>query len=145
MTPIKTLGAASPDKWKAGTFLTCNDPSRPISGRIYRCLGLRMMFRQSPKGRRPPLWTLFHLGTGHAICGFSLHEEAAIGLATEIAECADWDFDGLQGWRNVEPDLPDKFRAVRDAHPEAKFGNCSGRQSEGAARFIAEARAGNVA
>jgi hypothetical protein len=122
-------------------ILSFANPIRPIPALVYRGLGLKMVFRASPKGRRPPMWTVYHLGTGHVVCNFNLHEGPALVLATEIAECGNWDFDGLQGWRNVDPDLPDKFRAIRAAHSEAKFLNSSGHQSEEVARAIAETRA----
>jgi hypothetical protein len=133
------------EKWQPGRFLTAEHIDRPVPGWIYRGLGLRMVFRASPKGRRPPFWSLVHLGTGHGLCHFNLHETPAIEFATTMAECGDWEFDGLEGWRNVDPHLRDKFLAImdayRDAYPKVRLSTGHGDPSPEAARAIAEARA----
>ena len=40
------------------------------------------------------------------------HTDEAFAIATEIAECGDWDWSGLDGYRNVDPEIRNKFVAV---------------------------------
>jgi hypothetical protein len=127
------------DEWTSGCF----EVSRrgPTSGRVYRGLGLYRALKGSPKGRRPPRWSVVHLGSGHRVCMIDAHEHDAVVIATRIAECADWDWDGLDGWRNREPQIMDKLWAATKQYAKSiRFGG--GGQSESEARRIAIARAG---
>jgi hypothetical protein len=135
------------DKWRPGKFLKAMAvPLAPRShdGLIYRGIALRMIRRGSPKGRRPPTWELVHIGTGHRVFFFDLTAEAALELATSIAECGEWDYETLEGWRNVDPDLPHKVYAIdaayEKAHPKVKIHRGSGKGSPEAARAVAMAR-----
>ena len=113
---------------------------RSVDGYVYRDLGLYMALNGSPKGRRPPRWILLHLGSGHSVCWIKGHVKDAFPIATEIAECGDWSFDGLEGWRNVDRELPEKFNAIQRKYPEL-VDRGAGNQSEESARAIAIARA----
>jgi hypothetical protein len=112
---------------------------RKEAGYTYRGLGLYLLQRGSPKGRRPPKWCLVHLGSGHTVCYINGHVKDGFPLASEIAECGDWTFDGLTGWRNVDPEIPAKFHAIREAHPKA-IELSNGGSSEEAARAVVMAR-----
>ena len=95
--------------WRPAKFKRADkfDGAIETSGYIYRGLGLQA---QSPRGRRPPIWLLIHLNSGHVICQISGVVAKAFPIAAEIAECTDWGFSGLDGWNNTDPDLPSKVR-----------------------------------
>lgn len=106
-------------RWQAGTFEIAMPygPARR-SGYVYRGLGLHVVNKGSPKGKRPPRWTLTHLGSGHALCWLDGDVATAFTVATEIAEAGDWDFLSLQGWKDRFPDAPDRLREILDRHPK---------------------------
>lgn len=129
--------------WKAQGFLVAdiwNEKPRRVAGYVYRGLGLQLLIKASPKGRRPPTWGLTHLGSGHTVCMITGHVATAFPIAFEIAQCGDWDFDGLNGWINRDPELPKKVRSILDKHLKViKIG--AGGSSDAAARAVAMARA----
>jgi hypothetical protein len=85
------------------------------AGYIYRGLGLS--FDRKGNKRRRPLWTLSHLGSGHRVAHIEGKVAEAFPIATEIAECGDWDaFEMPSGWRNVDPELPTKLLAIVQRH-----------------------------
>jgi hypothetical protein len=97
-------------------------------------------WRGSPKGRRPPAWNVTHVGTGLRLCIIEAHEAAAYALAGTIAAMADWGFDGPEGWRNRDPDLMEKMKALILLHPQIT--HCGGDPGEDRVwREIALARA----
>lgn len=128
--------------WKPEEFLTASPwgPS-PTSGYVYKGLGLAVAIEGSPKGRRPTTWTLTHLGTGHAVCRIDGDVKTAFPIATEIAECGEWDFDSLSGWRDRDPEIPKKVAAIMERHGKRCNRSNGGFQSEETARAIAMARA----
>lgn len=81
-------------------------------GYSYRWLGLHQVRPPSPKGRRPPWFSLTHIGSGHRVCLINARLDAAKMIATEIAECGEWAFDGVDGWKNIDPSLRDKCIAL---------------------------------
>ena len=128
--------------WEPSKFLTASTFGGPdtVYGYVYRGLGLYICMKGSPKGRRPPTWMLTHLGTGHRICMIDGTVANAFPIATEIADCGDWEFDGLKGWVNRDPELPTKFRAIIDAHSkQCRTGSGGGNEEQAVA--IAMARA----
>lgn len=90
-----------------------------VRGYAFNGLGLHMELRGSPKGRRAPTWGLYHLNTGHRIILIIGVVAVAFPIATEIAECSDWTFDGLRGWKNRDPDLYEKLCAITERHSSA--------------------------
>lgn len=102
------------DVWKPSEFPTANTSGVVVkAGYVYRGLGLYMAQAASPKGRRPPLWCLVHLGSGHAVFCIKGNVAKAFPIASEVAECSDWaSFDGLDGWENTDPELKEKFWAL---------------------------------
>ena len=86
-------------------------------------LGLRLVVPASPKGRRPAIWSLTHLNSGHRIA--TLHGDAAAvrQVADAVAELGDWTFGGLDGWRNVDPELPARLGQLVERFPKVlRFG-----------------------
>lgn len=57
-------------------------------------------------------WMLIHLATGHGVVRIDADETDAIVIATEIADCADWTFTSLDGFKNFDPLLPSKMQAI---------------------------------
>lgn len=130
--------------WKPEHFQTASAGGAYVRyGYVYRGLGLYRMFQGSPKGRRPPTWCLVHLGSGHAVVNIVGHVADAFPVAGEIAECGDWTFDSLDGWKNRDLELPVKVRAIIARHPKKRFQRTGelGQQNEAVAAEIARARA----
>ena len=129
--------------WKPDSFLLAEiSGPRSVPGYIYKGLGLHQVFKASPKGRRPPTWGLTHLGTGLNVCFIQGTVATAFPVATQIAECGDWDFDGPDGWRNHDPDLPAKAMEIINAHGMCKRGGNDSPVTREVARQVAMARAG---
>lgn len=110
------------------------------AGYVFRGLGIYQMRRASPKGRRPPTYALIHLNTGHRICNITAPMRDAFEMAHDIAQLGDWTFDGLDGWKNMDPELPDKVHAYMAQHPKAMSRSGSGTSSKDAAMAILDAR-----
>ena len=130
--------------WDPADFLIADTWSEAgfhkVAGYAHLGLGIHMIIKGSPKGRRPPLWSLRHLGSGHTVCMIEGKVAVAFAIASEIAECGDWSFDGLKGYVNVDPEIPEKFRTIYAKYPKA-IRRGSGPQNENSARAIAVARA----
>ena len=116
-------------KWQRRVILTAT-ASGVIErdGWVYRGVGIR------PVGTKR--WSLIHIGTGHRLCCIDALDP--IPAATEIAEAVDWDYDSLDGWKNVSPDMPEKFNAVMDRHPQIKL--MGGAENPEIAREVAAQR-----
>src|ERR1700721_724283 len=96
--------------WKPDNFLkTQYYGPEAVTGYTYRGLGLHIAIKASPKGRRPPTWSLTHLGSGLRVAMIKGKVIDTFPIASEIAEWGDWDFDGIDGWRNRDPELPKKL------------------------------------
>ena len=95
-----------------------------VRGWEYRGLGLFLISQLKARYRRKDgtrklyqTWSATHLNTGHAVCTFrDLPFQTMLAAATDLAEMADWSFDGLEGWRNVEPEMGDKLAAWHSRH-----------------------------
>lgn len=131
--------------WEPAEFLIADLWSNPgfhkVAGYTYRGLGIHLTIKGSPKGRRPPTWSLSHLGSGHKVCLIDGKVATAFEIASEIADCGDWSFDGLKGYINIDPDIKEKFRALCEKHPKTIRRGPGGNASEDAARAIVMARA----
>ena len=128
--------------WQETTFLiaTRNGPDER-RGFIYRGLGVFKVLPSSLKGRRPPRWSVTHLGSGHQVALIDAHMVEAFNIATEIAECGEWDFDSLEGWRDRDPTLLKKRDAILLRHGEKCPEHRREEKNHDVARAIAEARA----
>lgn len=126
--------------WKKDRFLiaTAEGPEW-ISGWSYRGLGVDL--------RKPGEWFVTHLGSGHRVCGITGTKFMALQIASEIAECGDWDFDGLAGHLNRDPEIATNAAVACLKYPDIvtfKSGGRSGKPFQGheaVARTIAEMRA----
>ncbi len=105
------------DIWADARYEVAANKPMVIDGFAYRGLGMHLV-RQGQMFLSVPMWCLTHLGSGHGLCLIAGHTREAFGIATEIAECGDWDFTGLQGWENRDPQLADKFRIVVTRHQD---------------------------
>lgn len=117
-------------KWQRRIFLTATQSGIVERvGWVYRGVGIR------PTSAKR--WSLTHVGTGHRLCCIDAIDP--IPIATEIAEAIDWDYNSLDGWKNVAPDMPQKFNAILDRHAQIKL--MGGAESPEKAREIAALRA----
>ena len=122
--------------WQPADFeIATPDGPQSVGGYSYKGLGLHRGVGTA--------WTLTHLNTGHSICTISGRVKIAFPIAAEIAECTDWDFDGVRGWKNRDPDMGSKVRAVLGRHKGAVFRHDDGPETmnEHVAAEIARRRA----
>ena len=127
--------------WDPGDFLVAQSygPAKR-SGYVYRGL---VMYRLSQLPRkRKSLWSLVHLNTGHEVCKLWGGVKTALKVATEIAECGDWDFVGLRGYENYDPAILHRMEAIVNRHPTiASHRDKTVPANEAVARQIAMERA----
>lgn len=129
--------------WEASEFLIAGSAGvHSVAGYTYKGLGMHIAVEASPKGRRPPVWCLTHLGSGHGICRIPGNVTTAFPIASEIAEIGDWSFDGLTGWLNRDPDLLVKSLAIIEKNKCQRGYRTA---NDTMARLIAVARAGCAA
>lgn len=78
---------------------------------VYNGLGLYCLLPQIEIGafKSTPVWGLYHLNTGHLIVSIRGEEQTAKNIGAEIAGLGDWTFDGLEGWRNVFPEVKERL------------------------------------
>lgn len=113
-----------------------------VLGHTYRGLGLFIL--EPAKGLSPAKWSLTHLNSGHRLALIPGNEVDVFRISKEIAECGDWDFGGLRGYQNVDPDLPRKALVIVDRYCKetGKIRVGDGRDvDEGAAAEISRSRA----
>ena len=127
-------------RWTREAFLIANPdgPAAKRQGWTYRGLGLWMMIPGSLKGRRKPLWSITHLGSGHLVVAIEAAKETAIAIATELAEAGDWSFEGLEGWKNQFPEAHQVVLALMTRYKCARRTGTA--TCEAAAQQIAAAR-----
>jgi hypothetical protein len=86
--------------WQPSTILLASR-GRPRSHKGFESKGLGLVALVDGKELKlETLWGVFHLGTGHLICTIRAHQAEAFEIATEITTLGDWNFDGLEGWKN---------------------------------------------
>lgn len=104
--------------WQASSYQIANPGgTRAVVGVVFKGLGLHMVAPPSPKGRVPGYWVLTHLNSGHRIAALTGPAAQVKAVATEVAELTDWDFAGVDGYRNMDPELPKRFAEVTKRHP----------------------------
>lgn len=94
--------------WSPAEFLIATAAAEPeiVAGYAYR--GLGMHFLKWPSRH----WELIHLNTGHVVMHVFANAKRAFPIAAKIADMIDWDFDGLDGWRNRDPNLRENLRQI---------------------------------
>lgn len=102
--------------WKRETFKVAADEGTvSVDGITCGGLGLYIKRNISHVLGPLPIVQVVHLNTGHALLNIKAHWETACTIATKMLELTDWDFDGVHGYQNRDPELPAKFEAfVRD-------------------------------
>ena len=104
------------ETWVAARYWLACIPPRECSGYVYRGLGLR--HEGWAHNRKQTLWRLIHLGSGLNIAVLRGDVRAVFPVASEVAECGDFTlFDLPDGWRQTDPDLQDKVKAILAQHP----------------------------
>lgn len=112
------------EEWKVSSFRIgrCGllDGVEIVSGYEYRGLGLHMEEPARPaRGKRKatgPVWHLSHLETGHLVHRLRGDAATVFPVATEIACCTDWTFSSIYGWKDRDPELPNKVREFAKKH-----------------------------
>lgn len=62
-------------------------------------------------GGLPPRWSITHRNSGHQVFAWQSGPVRAFRVATDLADSAEWDWSGVEGWSNREPLLPIKVKA----------------------------------
>lgn len=97
--------------WTPSEFLV-GFPGGPQVRHGYVYQGLGMYICSTASRKIPPEWALTHLNSGHLIVLIKGFVMTAFPVATQIADCADWSFSGVDGWRNQDPEFPQKIIAI---------------------------------
>lgn len=115
------------------------DGVRTVTGYVYRGLGMHVAVAASPKGRRPPRWSLTHLGSGHKLCNIDGDRGVAFPLASEVAQCGNWQFAGLRGYMSRDAALRERVAEIIARHRECSPGVVCGPNEERAREIAARA------
>lgn len=87
-------------------------------------------------------YSLTHLGTGMRIALLPAPIAAAKKTAVAVAECANWEWSGPDGYKNVEPEVRAKLRkCLAELGIDRPMGNATREDQRAAAREIARLRA----
>lgn len=137
-------------KWQRGRFQLAAGASI-LTVRGIMCGGLGLTLRSATKARYKrkdgtrkvwSSWVLAHLNTGHAVAMFyGVDIDRLMPVVAEIEALGDWDFAGLEGWRNSEPELYDRFRVWCASRAPDCMMLGSGQRDEATAIAIGIARA----
>lgn len=96
------------NKWRRDTFLIArSDRPLRVVGYVYNGLGL---------DHRTGGWVLTHLGMGLRVATFRCAKFAAETIATEVAECGDWDWESPDGDRNKDPGILSRAASILWEH-----------------------------
>lgn len=127
--------------WKAETFdVATTLGAEKVSGHTYRGLGLWVLIKASPKGRRPERWSLTHLNTGHRIAFLVGNPAVVMPVAGEIADAGDWDFLSMEGWKDRFPDALERLQGICERYPKIATIAGGGSSNRELAMQIAAAR-----
>jgi hypothetical protein len=116
------------ERFKVACGVGSHGYAEEVAGYTYRGLGLHWAMD----------WAITHLNTGHVLCYCRGGIKRSFAAATELAERFDWSFDGLQGWRNLDPEMSGKVLLWMRANPDCY--RTTGQQHEAVARRIAVER-----
>lgn len=119
--------------WISNSFMIAGPEGiSEVDGFTYSGLGLHKIGRYR--------WSVTHLESGHRVVEVLGSEKDAKKAAVTVADLTDWTFRSLDGWRNTDPDLPEKIAKLTFFDP--CIVRAGGSSSHGAdlARQIAEAR-----
>jgi hypothetical protein len=127
--------------WQPATYdiALASRCTAPQSGLVYKGLGIASTGELGPYGE---IWLLTHLGSGHAFLKIRGTKEEALAIATEVADCADWNFHGLTGYKNEQPDLPSRLAEVIVKHGRKVRRHTNPTSNAYAAAVVAQKRAG---
>lgn len=129
---------AEPMAWTPACFFRAVPSGAPVEERGYLYRGLALKHHGWAMPRSRTRWTLIHIGSGSAVMCFVGSVSTVMPVAGEIAECTDWTlFDLPDGWKQTDPELPAKVKAICEAHPEA----CPELESDGRQVSAEDARA----
>jgi hypothetical protein len=130
------------NNWKSESFQVAliDGATTERTGYTLRGVGLWMDQKAGWNGDSPPVWGVLHLNTGHQIARIAAGRYAAFDLATKIASLGDWDYGGLKGHQNQDPEIFVRLAALGKAHAAIRI--VEGAQQEDVARAINRGRMG---
>lgn len=137
-------------RWQRARFdLASGIAIRPVRGIVCGGLGLALLSATKARYKRKDgtrkvwsYWVLAHLNTGHAVASFyDTDIDRLMPVVAEIEALGDWDFAGLEGWRNSEPELQDRYREWQATRAPKWLQAGSGQRDEATAIAIGIARA----
>lgn len=138
----------SGEGWEWGSFRLAMVGAVPVERHGYLYGGLALMHEGLSWLPSETRWTLVHVGSGLGICTFIGSVETVFPVGTAIARCSDWTlFDMPSGWKQTDPELPQKVVALLTANPQARPNQWTtgyradpGPERDAAARAVIEAR-----
>lgn len=127
--------------WRRDTFgVATDDGVKTVTGMVANGLGLRQLRQGAIFGPRP-VFQVVHLGSGHTICMIEATPDQTAKLVAEMLQLTEtWEFDGLTGWQNIDPDLSLKVQDLLTRHAAIVRTGASG-PDDFLARKIARERA----
>jgi hypothetical protein len=120
------------DRWKAGKYREARECGLvKVDGYLYRGLGMRRLYERDPlQGHLSSKWSLTHVGSGHSVAFLHLEEDGAVWLGAMVAELGNWNFGALDGFLDIDPDLPERLVALAQKYPALDLGGETGEQDE---------------
>lgn len=101
--------------WPPATFLVAFDSGpQPRAG--YSQNGLGLFIEIAGTKKKPPVWSLNHIGSGHCLCLLTGDVRKVFPIASDISDLGDWTFLGLEGWKNQLPGAPELLIEVLKRH-----------------------------
>lgn len=117
---IEKAGARFVDNWRRADFLvTIKDQVHAVGGLVHQGGGLALApcTDDWPSIFAEGLWSVTHLGTGHAVVFVFGTEQIARQVGDKLADAIDWGFYSLKGWLNADPSMLKKLGAVIGGFP----------------------------
>jgi hypothetical protein len=120
-------------------FASRHGKAMVLDGWTFEGLGLHRMLNKLPDVPMPSIWALYHLNSGHVVVFIMADEDIAFEIGMRIAKLGDWSFDGLDGWKNIEPDLRQKLHLLAKENSDKIF-RFNGLSNEETAQKVFRAR-----
>jgi hypothetical protein len=107
--------------WKRERYLVAKGESLAnVDGITAKGLGMSIV-RPHVIFAQAAITAIHHLGSGHLLCYVKGDFGIAARVAVDLISCGDWEFGGLEGWKNADPDLTLKVQAVLKKHARVAY------------------------
>jgi hypothetical protein len=120
--------------WQQSEFFASNNSTTPRKVKGWTRAGIGIECLMAPMAIAPKvgLWLLYHLGSGHLLAVTRHDATHVAGVGNELLTLGDWEFDGLYGFQNSSPDLPERYKAFLRRHPDCAPDTGQGHSDKGA-------------